>query len=74
MLKIKLSQVGQRHGRSYRIVIAEARSKRDGQALEKIGSYNPKATAAQVVIDKKRLEYWVKNGAQMTDTVRRIIK
>ncbi len=74
MLKIKLSQVGKKHQRSYRIVVAEARSKRDGKAVEKIGHYNPQAEKNQLIINKKRLQYWRQKGAQMTDTVREILK
>jgi small subunit ribosomal protein S16 len=74
MLKIKLSQVGKKHQRSYRVVVAEARSKRDGKVVEKIGHYDPQAEKNQLKINKKRLQYWSQKGAQMTDTVRKILK
>ncbi|MGI6278520.1 MAG: 30S ribosomal protein S16 [Patescibacteria group bacterium] len=74
MLKIKLSQVGKKHQRSYRVVVAEARSKRDGKAVEKIGHYNPRAEKNQLKINRKRLQYWCQRGAQMTDPVRKILK
>jgi len=74
MLKIKLSQVGKRHERSYRIVIAEARSKRDGKVVEKIGHYDPKAKNNQLTINKNRVGYWKEKGAQMTEPVRKILE
>lgn len=73
MLKVKLSQVGKKHERSYRIVIAEARSKRDGRAVEKIGYYNPKAKENQFSVNQERLNFWLKNGAQMTETVQKLV-
>lgn len=74
MLKIKLSQVGKKHERSYRIVVAEARSKRDGKIVEKIGHYNPRAKENQLTINKKRAAYWQEKGAQMTSSVRKILE
>jgi len=74
MLKIRLSQVGKKHERSFRIVIVESRSKRDGKAIERIGYYNPKAKDKQFKIDRKRLNYWIKNGGQMTETVRKLVE
>jgi small subunit ribosomal protein S16 len=73
MLKVKLSQVGKKNKRSYRIVIAEARSKRDGKVVEKIGYYNPKDKNSKIQIKQDRLNYWVKNGAQITEAVRKLI-
>ncbi len=74
MLKIKLSQVGKKHERSYRIVVAEARSKRDGKIVEKIGHYTPQAKENQLTINKKKIAYWQEKGAQMTDSVRKILE
>ncbi|MDD3531885.1 MAG: 30S ribosomal protein S16 [Candidatus Shapirobacteria bacterium] len=74
MLKIKLSQVGKKHERSYRIVVAEARSKRDGKIVEKVGHYNPKAKNSQLTINKGRVNYWKEKGAQMTESVQKILK
>jgi len=72
MLKVKLSQVGKKGQHSFRIVIAEARSKRDGQYVEKIGFYNPHFQPPKFKIDQKRLKYWLDHGAQMTDGVKKI--
>ncbi len=74
MLKVKLSQVGKKHRRSYRIVIAEARSKRDGKTVDQIGYYYPQTKPAAFKIDKERLSYWLSHGAQMTDKIKKLIK
>lgn len=73
MLKIKLFQTGKKHRRSYRIVVAEARSKRDGKYVEKIGLYDPNQKPPLFSIDKKRLQYWQEHGAQMTEKVRQLV-
>jgi small subunit ribosomal protein S16 len=59
---------------SYRIVVKEKRSKRDGAYLEKLGTYNPTGAAAGVQLDLGRVGYWIKKGAQPTQTVSRLIK
>jgi len=74
MLKIKLSRTGKRGYASYKIVVNEARSKRDGRYLEQLGIYDPNTKPLSIKIDKKRLSYWLSQGAQPTDTVRRLIK
>jgi len=74
MLKIRLSQVGKKHRHSYRVVITEARSKRDGKTVDQIGYYNPQIQPPEFKIKKDRLNYWLKHGAQMTDRVRKLIK
>lgn len=73
MLKIKLTRTGKKNQPSYRIVIVEARSKRDGKYLESLGWYNPLTEPATIKINKKRLNHWLSCGAQPTDTVRKLI-
>jgi small subunit ribosomal protein S16 len=58
----------------YRVVVAEKRSKRDGKFVEIVGHYNPCSTPAQIVLDQERVNYWVKCGAQPTDTVRSLMR
>jgi small subunit ribosomal protein S16 len=58
----------------YRVVVAEKRGKRDGKFVEIVGHYNPCATPAQIVLDQERVNYWVKCGAQPTDTVRSLMR
>lgn len=74
MLKIKLSRTGKRGYSSYKIIVNEARSKRDGRYLEQLGIYNPNTKPLSIKINKKRLNYWLEKGAQPTETVRRLIK
>jgi small subunit ribosomal protein S16 len=63
MLKIKLSPRGKKHQRTFRIVVAECRSKNDGKYIEELGFYTPQTKTLE--IDKKKMEQWVKNGAQI---------
>lgn len=71
MLKIRFKKVGRKHQISFRIVIAERRSKRDGKNIEDIGFYNP--TSKEFGIKKDRLDYWLKNGAKPTPTVHNLL-
>lgn len=69
MLKIKLARFGKRSQPHYRVVINEARDKRDGNYVEAIGTYAPTQTPKTLTIDKDRYNFWLKQGAQPTDTV-----
>lgn len=69
MLKIKLARFGKRHQPHFRMVINEARDKRDGSYVEKIGHYAPTHTPKILEIDVDRYDYWISQGAQPTDTV-----
>ena len=59
---------------SYRIVVKEKQSKRDGAYLENLGTYNPTREPAEIKLKTDRVRYWIEKGAQPTDTVRRLIK
>jgi small subunit ribosomal protein S16 len=59
---------------SYRIVVKEKQSKRDGSYLENLGTYNPTRQPAEIDLKTERVQYWIDKGAQPTDTVRRLIK
>ena len=75
-LKIRLARGGSKKKPVYRIVVAEARSPRDGRFLEKIGSYNPTLpddNAGRLVIDAEKAAEWMKKGAQPTDRVARFL-
>lgn len=67
MLKFKLMRFGKRHEPHYRIVVSEARSKRQGKFVEQVGIYNPISKDLTLVDEK--IKYWLANGAQPTDTV-----
>jgi len=71
MLKVKLFVRGKKHQRTYRIVVAESKSKRDGKYVDDLGFWNPQIN--EVRIDQKKLEKWQKNGAQLTEGVRSLI-
>jgi small subunit ribosomal protein S16 len=74
MVKIKLSRYGARHRPFYRIVVADARSPRDGKFIEKLGVYDPLRDPPLVEVDKERLSQWLRKGAQLTDTVAGLLK
>jgi len=75
MLKIKLKRIGKKGYANYLITVNEARSKRDGKFIEKLGTYNPHQKAPlNINYQPKRLDYWLSKGAQPTNTVRRLLK
>src|SRR5579859_2969924 len=69
MLKIKLARFGKTKQPHYRIVVNEARDKRDGRAVDVVGQYAPTLTPKILKVDLKKYEDWCKKGAQPTDTV-----
>lgn len=74
MLKIKLTRIGKKKQAYYRIVVAEAKSKRDGKFVAQLGTYNPLSNPKTFSINKKLLADWQQKGAQPTETVLRLIK
>ena len=74
MVKIRLRRMGAKKAPFYRIVVADSRSPRDGAFVEEIGYYNPVSDPAELKVDADRAKYWVGNGAQMTETVRGLLK
>ena len=74
MLAIRLMRMGAKKRPSYRIVVKEKLSKRDGACLENLGTYNPTREPAEITLKAERVQYWIEKGAQPTDTVRQIIK
>lgn len=75
MLAIRLMRMGAKKRPSYRVVVKEKLSKRDGAYIENLGTYNPIGKeGAQINLDAERVQYWLSRGAQPTDTVRRLIK
>ena len=74
MLAIRLMRTGAKKRPSYRIVVKEKQSKRDGAYLENLGTYNPTRDPAEIKLNADRVRYWIEKGAQPTDTVRRLIK
>ena len=74
MVKIRLQREGKKKAPFYHIVVADSRSPRDGKIIEQIGTVDPMTEPSTVVLDKEKLEKWMKNGAQPTDTVKMLIK
>ncbi len=71
MLKVKLFLRGKKNQRTFRIVIAEARSKRDGKFTDDLGWWNPHIKEGE--IDNKKLAYWISKGAQITEGTQKVI-
>ncbi len=74
MLAIQLMRTGAKKRPSYRVVVKEKQSKRDGAYLENLGTYNPTRNPAEIKLEMDRVRYWIGKGAQPTDTVGRLIK
>ncbi|MFA5058038.1 MAG: 30S ribosomal protein S16 [Opitutaceae bacterium] len=73
-LKIRLSRIGTKHKPVFRVVVAEERSRRDGDATEILGTYTPEAKGNTLKIKLDRVDYWVSKGARPTDTMHALIK
>ena len=74
MVKIRLQRVGKKKAPFYHIVVADSRAARDGKIIDQVGTYNPMVEPTEVVLDKEKIEKWIKNGAKPTDTVKRLIE
>lgn len=74
MLKIRLRRMGAKKAPFYRIIVADSRAPRDGAFVEELGYYNPLTDPAEIKVNNERAQYWLKNGAQPTDTVRGLLK
>jgi small subunit ribosomal protein S16 len=73
-VKIKLKRLGKIRQPQYRVVVADARTKRDGRAIEQIGLYHPKEEPSRIEIDSDRAQYWLSVGAQPTEPVLALLK
>ena len=74
MVKIRLRRMGAKKAPFYRIVVADSRYPRDGRFIEEIGYYNPLTNPAEVKVDAEKVQKWISNGAQPTDTVKSLLK
>ena len=72
-VKIRLRRMGAKKAPFYRVVVADSRFPRDGRFIEEIGYYDPTKEPAVVNIDKEKAQAWIKNGAQPTDTVKKLL-
>jgi small subunit ribosomal protein S16 len=73
-VKIRLKRMGAKNAPAYRIVVADSRSPRDGRCIEELGSYDPKRAGVNYTLDLDRAQYWLKVGAQPSETVASFIK
>lgn len=73
-VKIRLARHGAKKAPYYRIVVADSRARRDGRFIEQVGTYNPCTTPAAVTIDLEKVDKWISQGAQPTDTVARLVE
>ncbi|MDI3314301.1 MAG: 30S ribosomal protein S16 [Mycobacterium sp.] len=73
-VKIKLARLGKIRNPQYRIAVADARTRRDGRAIEIIGRYHPKEEPSLIEIDSERAQYWLSVGAQPTEPVLKLLK
>jgi len=71
-VRIRLTRVGATKQPTYRLVIADSRSARDGRAIDTIGHYNPRTEPIELVVDEAKAKDWMSKGAQPSDTVRRL--
>ena len=73
-VKIRLKRMGQKKAQFYRIVVADARSPRDGRFIEEIGTYDPNQEPSAFKVDEEAAKKWLNNGAQPTEVVGKIFK
>ncbi|MFQ5911727.1 MAG: 30S ribosomal protein S16 [Nitrospinota bacterium] len=74
MVRIRLWRMGAKKRPSYRVVVADSRSRRDGRIIENLGTYDPGAVPASVAIDQERARYWLSCGAQPSSTVQNLFQ
>ncbi len=72
--EIRLTRVGATKQPTYRLVVADSRSARDGRAIDTIGHYNPRTDPIELQIDEAKAKHWLSVGAQPSDTVKRLFK
>ena len=73
-VKIRLRRTGRKKNPMYRIVVADSRSPRDGKFIEIVGQYAPRSGDTALNLQNERVNYWLDNGAQPTDTVRSLLR
>mgnify|MGYP000144446792 CR=1 FL=1 len=74
MLKLKLTRTGKKNYPTYKLIVAEAKSKRDGKFIENLGTYNPNTEPQELKLNQNRIRYWLNHGAKPTETVNRLLK
>jgi small subunit ribosomal protein S16 len=72
--RIRLTRVGSKKNPIYRVVVADARSPRDGRFIEIVGRYNPQTSPSTIDLDTEKIQDWIGKGAQPSDAVKRLLK
>ena len=72
-VKIRLRRMGAKKAPFYRVVVADSRFPRDGRFIEEVGYYDPMKEPAEIKLDEEKIQKWIKNGAQPTDTVKALL-
>ena len=72
-VKIRLARHGSKKSPFYRIVVADARSPRDGAFIDRVGTYNPRTNPSDIQVDAEKAKEWIAKGAQPTDQVRKLL-
>ena len=73
-VKIRLARHGAKKAPYYRVVVIDSRSRREGRPIEEVGRYNPCVEPSMIKLDLEKIDKWIANGAQPTDTVARLIE
>lgn len=73
-VRLRLTRVGGKKNPIWRVVVADQRSARDGRIIESVGQYNAQTEPSTISIDEDRVRYWLSQGAQPTDQVRKLLK
>ena len=73
-VSMRLTRVGGKKDPVWRVVVADSRSPRDGKSLEVIGRYNAQTEPSTIVIDEDRVRYWLRHGAQPSNTVKKLLR
>ncbi len=73
MVKIRLARLGAKKAPFYRVVVADSRAPRDGKFIEIVGTFNPNTDPEEINIDAEKVNAWIANGAQPTDTAKALL-
>jgi len=74
LVKIRLTRLGAHKRPFYRIIVADAKARRDGPFIEILGTYNPLVEPSKIEVDVERAKHWIGKGAQPSDTVKRLLQ
>jgi len=72
-VKIRLTRMGDKKSPFYRVVVADSRCARNGKYIENLGTYNPMVSKDQTKLNKERVDYWLKTGAELTETAKELL-